>query len=102
MMENLDEIRYQEALKKVNKIKGFYTHLIVYIVINAMIVIVNIQNLKPGENYFQWHNFFTLGFWGIGLLSHAASVFLPSVLLGKEWEEKKIKQLMEQDKNKWE
>ena len=101
-MENLDEIRYQEALKKVNKIKGFYTHLIVYVVINAMIVIVNIQELDPGESYFQWHNFFTLGFWGIGLLAHAASVFLPSALLGKEWEEKKIKQLMEQDKNKWE
>lgn len=41
-MENLDEMRYQEAQKKVNKIKGFYTHLIVYIVINAMIVIVNV------------------------------------------------------------
>ena len=81
-MENLDEMRYQEALKKVNKIKGFYTHLIVYIVINAMIVIVNVQNLNPGENYFQWHNFFTLGFWGIGLLAHATSVFFTLCVVG--------------------
>ncbi|WP_309642380.1 2TM domain-containing protein [Flavobacterium sp.] len=102
-MENLDEIRYQEALKRVKKIKGFYTHLIVFIVVNIMIIIVNIQNLKAGESYFHWHNFTTVFFWGIGLLGHALSVFLPTVLLGKNWEEKKIKQLMDQEKNnKWE
>lgn len=102
-MENLDEIRYREALKKVKRIKGFYTHLIVYVVVNTMFVIVNIQELDPGESYFQWHNFSTLGFWGIGLLAHAFSVFLPTALLGKNWEEQKIKQLMEQEKNnKWE
>ncbi len=102
-MENLDEIRYQEALKRVKKIKGFYSHLVVFVVINIMIMIVNIQELDPGESYFQLHNFFTLLAWGVGLLAHALGVFLPSALLGKNWEEKKIKQLMEQEKNnKWE
>jgi hypothetical protein len=68
-----------------------------------MFIIVNIQELGPGESYFQWRNFSTLGFWGIGLLVHAFSVFLPTALLGKNWEEQKIKQLMEQEKNnKWE
>lgn len=95
-MENLDEIRYQEALKRVKKIKGFYTHLIVYIVINLMIVIVNIQELDAGESYFHWHNFTTLFFWGIGIVAHGLSVFLPTAVLGKNWEQKKIKQLMEQ------
>ena len=102
-MENLDELRYQEALRKVKKIKGFYTHLIVFVVVNTMIVIVNYQNLEAGESYFHWHNFTTIGFWGIGLLAHAFTVFLPTALLGKNWEEKKIKQLMDQEKNnKWE
>lgn len=98
-MTNLDEIRYQEAQKRVRKIKGFYTHLIVYVVINIMIVIVNIQNLQPGESYFQLKNFFTLLCWGIGLLAHALSVFLPTMLLGKNWEEKKIKELIDREKN---
>lgn len=37
--------------------------------------------------------------WGIGLLIHAFSVFGTKMFL-KDWEEKKIKELMEKDKNK--
>ncbi|WP_298220988.1 2TM domain-containing protein [Flavobacterium sp.] len=102
-MENLDEIRYQEALRRVKKVKGFYTHLIVFVVVNTAILIHKIKTLPPGESYFQMEVFSVLVFWGIGLLSHALSIFLPTVLLGKDWEEKKIKELMDRDKNnQWE
>lgn len=89
--------RYQLAEKRVKQLKGFYTHLIIYIIVNVIIVIINIQNLNDGESYFQWQNFFTLSFWGIGLLAHAASVFLPSLILGKHWEERKIKEFLDKD-----
>ena len=104
-MENLnsDQIRYEVAVKRVKKLKGFYTHALVYVVINIMIVIINIQNLEPGESYFQFRNFLTAFFWGIGLLAHGLSTFLPYIILGKDWEERKIKELMEKEKaNKWE
>lgn len=98
-----EEAEYHEALKRVKKIKGFYTHAIVYVVVNLMIVVVNIQNLEPGENYFQLKNFFTAFFWGIGLAAHGLSVFLPGMILGSDWEERKIKEIMDKDKNnKWE
>ncbi len=102
-MENnyIEKDRYQRAAKRVKRIKSFYTHVVVYVVINMMIVIVNIQNLNAGESYFQWHNFTTLFFWGIGLLAHGLSVFTPNFILGKDWEEKKIKELMEKDKKPW-
>jgi hypothetical protein len=101
-MENLDEIRYQEALKRVKKVKGFYTHLIVFVVINSMIIIGNYQQLNPGEDFLHWQTFSTFFFWGIGLLAHGLSVFLPSIVLGKDWEERKIKELMEKEKsNQW-
>lgn len=102
-INNIDDIRYQEALKRVKKIRGFYTHAIVYVVINFMILIVNIQNIDKGESYFEFHNFATAFFWGIGLAAHGLSVFGPNLILGKDWEERKIKELMEQEKNsKWE
>ncbi len=101
-MNAQEEIKYQEALKRVKKIKGFYSHLLVYIVVNIMIIVVNIQNLSPGESYFQYKNFFTAFFWGIGLVAHGFSVFLPQWFLGRNWEERKIKELMEKDKKKWE
>ena len=100
----LEQIRYEDAVKKVKKLKGFYTHAIVYLVINIMFVIVNVQNLEPGESYFQFKNFITTFFWGIGLLAHAMGTFIPYFILGKDWEERKINQLMEQERkeNKWE
>ncbi|HLO73514.1 MAG TPA: 2TM domain-containing protein [Flavobacterium sp.] len=98
-----EEAAYYEAAKRVKKIKGFYTHAIVYLVINLMIVVINIQNLNEGESYFQYKNFITAFFWGIGLLAHGLSTFMPQWILGTDWEERKIKELMEKEKsNKWE
>ncbi|MEO6347778.1 MAG: 2TM domain-containing protein, partial [Aquaticitalea sp.] len=85
----MENDKYDRAVKKVKRIKGFYSHLVVYIVINLMIVVINVQNLDQGENYFKWENFITLGFWGIGLLAHGLSVFMPDFIMGKNWEERK-------------
>ncbi len=85
---------YDMACKKVKKIKGFYTHLTVYIFVNLFIVYLNISNLKENESYFEFKNFMTAFFWGIGLLTHGFSVFVPDIILGKNWEERKIKDLM--------
>lgn len=99
----MQQEKYERATKKVKRIKGFYTHLLVYFVINLMIVIINIQNLDSGESYFKWQNFTTLGFWGIGLLAHGLSVFMPDFIMGKNWEERKIQEYMDKQKNKrWE
>lgn len=96
-----DEIKYQQALKRVKRIKGFYTHLMVYIVINIGLLIVN--NNNSTENFWRWQTFSTVLFWGIGLLAHGLSVFMPTMIMGKDWEERKIKELMEKEKqNKWE
>lgn len=96
-----EQKRLDRAKKRVKRIKGFYSHVLVYIVINIMIVIINVQDLEPGESYFQYKNFFTLFFWGIGLAVHGLSVFLPDFILGQNWEERKIKEIMERDKKHW-
>ena len=104
-MNTQDEIKYQEALKRVKKIKGFYTHAIVYVFVNIMIVFLNVKNLDPGETYFQFKNFMTAFFWGIGLLAHGLSTFMPHWIFGRSWEEKKIREFMEKDnqnKESWE
>lgn len=95
-----EQIQYDKAIKRVKKIKGFYRHLMVYIVINIMLIIINIQNLDKGESYFQFKNFMTAFFWGIGLVAHGLSVFGPQILFSKEWEERKIKEFMEKDRIK--
>ena len=97
------EDKYAAAQREVKRLKGFYTYLIVYIVINIMIVFVNIRDLDPGESYFKIENFFTALVWGIVIVAHGFTVFLPNWIFGRNWEEKKIRELMEKEKSeKWE
>lgn len=98
-----DEIKYQQAMKRVKRIKGFYTHLIVYLVINTVLIIVNYNQTDVNYHFWSYQTFNTPFFWGIGLLAHGLSVFMPGMVMGKDWEERKIKELMEKEKNnKWE
>lgn len=91
------EQRYRLAQKRVEKIKGFYNHLLIFSIINGIIVFLNISNLEAGETYFQWHNFITFSIWGTFLLLHAAFAFIPNIVFGAEWEERKIKKFMDEE-----
>lgn len=104
------------AYKKVQKIKGFYSHLKVYIIVNAIIIFTNVNRNFVGYdfnngNHFtirsfnKWEIYSTALFWGIALLIHAFTVFGPDIFFGKDWEQKKIQKYMEQEQantNKWE
>jgi len=95
---------YSKAKYKVEKIKGFYKHLAAYIIVNALIYGIKIiKNLNFDDSFSEiWLdiNFYGLWFfWGIGLACHAFSVFGTDRLFGKNWEQNKIKQFMEEDEH---
>lgn len=92
--------QYQLARKRVKKIKDFYIHLLVYLFINTAIVAVNTQDEGFMTGLKDWGNYFTAFFWGIGLFFHWWSVFGPNLFFGKDWEERKIKELMKKDQRK--
>ncbi|SEH72873.1 2TM domain-containing protein [Paenimyroides aquimaris] len=93
-MENYSQIELLKAKKKVKKVKGFYIHLIVYLCVNSFFIIITL--IKNNGNY--WFLFPLIG-WGIGLFSHAAGTFNFIPFLNKEWENKKIIQYMEEERN---
>lgn len=98
-----EDFRYRSARKKVKDIKGFYTHLVVYLFINIAILIVQTRDKGLWNGLGDADNYYTAFFWGIGLLAHWASVFGPNLFFGKDWEERKIRELMEKERsNKWE
>jgi len=88
-----DDEAYKRAKKRVEELKGFYAHLIVYVVVNAVLVLINLWT-SPG---FLWFLFPLVG-WGIGLFFHAVFGFGLFGVFTKEWEDKKIKEYMEKDK----
>ncbi len=86
-----EEQRYARAKARVDEIKGFYIHLIVYLIVNLGLFTMNL--FTGGGWWFYWG---TLG-WGIGLAVHGLSVFVFSGRMGAEWEQRKIRELMEKD-----
>jgi hypothetical protein len=82
----------ERAKKRVDEIKGFYQHLLVYVLVNIFLFVLNVLT-SPRDLWFYWP---LLG-WGIGVVAHAASVFAIGGVWGKDWEERKIKQLMERE-----
>ncbi|MDX1602439.1 MAG: 2TM domain-containing protein [Salinimicrobium sediminis] len=98
-----EDPEYRRAVKRVKALKGFYGHLAGYLIVNLVILIVSTREEGLLEGLQDLSNYFTAFFWGIGLLAHAAAVFMPNILFGREWEERKIKEFMEKEKqNSWE
>jgi hypothetical protein len=87
-----DQERYERAKRRVEEIKGFYSHLAVYVLVNAFLVILNVMT-SPGEYWFKWPLFG----WGIGLVVHGISVFGFGRFLGPDWEDRKIREIMGRD-----
>jgi len=100
---NLEEQKYLRAKKRVKAIKGFYVHFTVYLAVNAFILISAAFSTGEWKVFWEWQTFSTTLFWGIGIVFHAFNVFGMSFLLGKGWEEKKIKEIMDKEKKEfWE
>ena len=91
-----EEDRYLRAKKRLKQIKGFYWHLFWYLIINIMIAFSIYKNLEPGQTLNFW-NMSTAFFWGIGLVAHWASVFGKNLFFSKNWEERKIREYMDED-----
>ncbi|NCT09234.1 MAG: 2TM domain-containing protein [Flavobacteriia bacterium] len=99
------EQSYLRAKKRVKEIKGFYIHLVVFIVINLFISGTAIYgNLKSGDSFVEAVSEFGVYsiaiFWGIGMFFHWLSVFgFKSIGFGRDWEERKIKEYLEKENN---
>jgi transcriptional regulator with XRE-family HTH domain len=77
-----DEVR---AFREVRKLRGFYHHLTIYVVVIAGLTIFNLW--KTPERL--WVLGPALG-WGIGILAHGLSVFGGGRIFGPEWERRQI------------
>jgi hypothetical protein len=86
-----EQTRYQEAKQRVEEMKGFYIHLVSYLLVNAALAVTNLLT-SPEYLWFIW----PLMGWGVGLIIHGISTF--GGLWGKSWEERKIREIMEKDK----
>lgn len=88
MKKSILEDRYNLAKERVEAIKAFYISGILYCIIIPMLWYINYQTTS-----FPWAIFPSLG-WGFGLLLKGLSAKGINPLWGKQWERRKIDELM--------
>lgn len=85
-----DNAKYLRAKKKVEELKEFYGSLVSYLVVIPFLIYINYTT----SWHFQWFWFPMLG-WGFGLVIQGFKTFG----YGSDWEDRKIREIMEKDNN---
>ena len=88
----ISEKRYKMAKKRVERLKGFYIHFAIYLLFVPVFIYLNYIS----GTSFPWALFPIVG-WGIGVAGHAAETFNYNPFFGKNWEERKIRELMDKE-----
>ncbi|WP_406661683.1 2TM domain-containing protein [Methanolobus sp. ZRKC3] len=85
-MEEKDK-KLLRAQARVKELKNFYNHLIIYLVIMGLLLFIDYSD--GGNWWVQWP---IIG-WGIFVIIQGINVSK----IGKNWEDKKIKEIMEKE-----
>lgn len=87
-----EQERYGRAKHRVELLRGFYGHALVYVLVNTGLAAYNVA-ISPDRLWF----IATLAGWGIGLVAHGAYVMASGRFLGAAWAERKIQDEMDRD-----
>lgn len=102
-MENFYRIKLRKAQQRVEALKGFYKHLLVYLIVNIGLLIVRgsilefFLNESPDKIFIEWVDWNILIlpiFWGIGLLFHALKVFQYKMKFIGNWEKRQLEKFL--------
>lgn len=99
---------YERAQKKVKDIKGFYNHLIWFVVINVVLFVVryriydffSFEFETKGEDFIHWLDLNLIispVIWAVALVIHGLYVFKYKIKFFDRWEKRQIEKYMEED-----
>jgi transcriptional regulator with XRE-family HTH domain len=86
---NMQTAQEHIAFKRAQRLRGYYMHLLMYVVTNAGCAAINLY-ASPDTLWFVG----TLLFWGIGLLVHTLTIFVFDKYFTGEWELAKVEQYL--------
>ena len=87
--------RYARAKQKVEILRGFYVHAIVFVIVNLGLAAYNLA-MSPDRIWF----LSVLGGWGIGVVAHGAYALGSGRFLGEAWEQRKISEEMDREQRR--
>ncbi|MFV8345322.1 2TM domain-containing protein [Flavobacterium sp. ZB4P13] len=99
-MGNQENELVELAKSKVNKLKGFYVHLAIYLI--GVVVFILKEYFDMTFKFFpiKHINSYVMAIWSIAFFISAIDVLIAFQFFGKKWEERKIKSIMEKKSEK--
>lgn len=92
------KVHFIVAQKRVEQIKGFYGHLIIYCTVNILFLVFWYFDSFMPKTFWKPAFIMMVGVAGFVVLAHALLVFGSKYILPKGWEERKLKELMKKEK----
>ena len=83
----------ERARKHVKNVRDFYYHLMTYLLVNAMLVVVDRRSGGEGDFLGLEWAYWVIIFWGFGIGGHAVSTFLGEYRVQKLYEQEKGRDL---------
>lgn len=92
------------AQKKVKRIKDFYIHLFIYGIGIVFFLLKNYCGFRFNFFPLKYINCFVMSIWTVAIAFQAITLFFSEVVFGKKWEDKQVKNILEDKSNKqtWE
>jgi len=106
MNDTKEDQKYNRAKKQMIRIKCFYKHAKIYVIVNLMLLIAyaivayKIDLGSYGTNVVNWVHWNVVSsptLWGLVLIIHGLIVFKFRLPIFEKWEERKIRELMDQE-----
>ena len=97
--DQIEEAKYLRAKKRIEQIKKFYKHVMIYLIVNLFISFFKVRDyMREGDTFMEALEnldvYIVWIIWGFFLLLQAVKTFNANMILGSDWEERKIKEYM--------
>lgn len=109
METNLNNDQEQIALKeiaskKVIKLKSFYKHLFVYLIVMVLFLLKEYTNLPLNVFPIKYFNWVVIIIWTAVIIGSVIDLVASFMIFDEEWEERKMRDILEKKykKQKWE
>ena len=92
------------AKKKVKKRKDFYIHLCIYVIGMVVFILKTYCGVRLNDFPLKYINCVVMSIWTVAICIQAMEILLTEVILGKKWEDKQVKSILEDksEKQRWE
>ncbi|KAF2509337.1 2TM domain-containing protein [Flavobacterium zhairuonense] len=94
----------QFAKRKIEKLKSFYSHAFVFFIGWVIYILKEYFGVPFNFLPLKYINGFVMAIWSTAFLINAIDLFASFKIFGAEWEERKVKSILEKgnEKHKWE